>query len=562
MAELSIKEIEKIFDEHQDSLTIYVVEQAFVNDNGLEYFKQFRGKENFISSDSVLSHHLTKITVWLTKNCPNIAELVFHLLHRKKIAAIQDIVKIMSQTFTTYSHQAVGPNVIDPIIIQEESVEIKKITKLVSVYEYSIVQPTIIILLKDNDFSRAERLLSQCPNGITAKFVKNNLQHILYKVINRGSDDLESFIDSYTTQCFNTCSHTPRGIILNEDWAENSYVDYYTPLMFKIRSKFLYDQKNDVRDDLNEIVYCFKNKSDNDILRKSFLCLALLNRVFCNDKGEQDIIDSLSLAKELDNEILLAHVYRYADLFPNISRNEKETFLKEAITIFYKNKMYDHAIYSENNELVLELYKDKLDAKKYKDLAVRATTEVHGLVGTSHIQNNAGVAYLLTGNPEKAIEYFSLGLEFAKREDRIVQRLAIQVNILLARAYALDHISTTEIIQHMRQIFDSMGIEELPYLTSNFVMNLISLALQHSPDFYRQLINDFPVVKLIKIALNSNIMCSGQLVLQMKTLAQKYVAFTLLSNINIPKEISEISGKRKRFIEQYNLNPFVFNVWI
>ena len=562
MADLSITEVEKIFSEHQDSFTIYVVEQSFANDTGLEYFKQFRGTENYISSDSVISRHLSAITTWLAQNCPNIANLVYNLFHRKKLAAIKDIVNIMSQTFTTYAHQAVGPNVIDPIIIQEESVQIGKITKLVSVYEYSILQPTIIILLKDDDFARAEKILAQCPDGMNAKFVKNNLQHRMYKIINLGSENMESFIDSYISQCFSTCSHTPRGIILCEEWANNSIIDYYTPLMFHIRSNFLYDHKKETKGDLNEIINVFKGISDNDILRKSFLCLALLNRVFCNDKGEQDILDARILAKDLNNEILLAHVYRYADFFPNITRNEQHILLNDAISIFRKNGMYDHAIYSENNSLVLDLYNPKIDAKIYKDLAVRATTEVHGLVGTSHIQNNAGVAYLLTGNPERAIEFFSLGLAFANREDRVLQRLAIQVNLLLARAYALDKIEETEIIRQMRQIFDSMVVEELPYLSSNFVMNLVALSLQISPQLYRQLINDFPIEQLVKTALADNIMCSGQLVLQMKTLAKKYTVFTLLNHVNIPSKVTEISGKRRLFIEQYSLNPFVFNVWI
>lgn len=562
MADLSIMDVEKIFNEHQDTFTIYIVEQSFVNDTGLEYFKQYRGTMNFITSDSVISQHLTTITSWLAKNCPDIVNLVYHLFHRKKIAAIQDIIGIMSQTFTTYNHQAVGPNVIDPIIIQEDCVPIRKITKLISLYEYSILQPTIIILLKNDELKRAKKILEQCPHGMNAKFVKNNLQHKMYKVINVGSENVESFIDSYTSQCFSTCSHTPRGIILCEDWANNSIVDYYTPLMFKIRANFLYDHKNEVRGDINEIVDNLKSYKDNDVLRKSFLCLALLNRVFCNDNGTHDIIDALNIAKDLNNDILLAHTYRYADFFPNITHDEQKALLKTAVATFRKNKMLDHAIYSENNSLVLDLYESNIDVKRYKDLAVRATTEVHGLVGTAHIQNNTGVAYLLTGDFEKAIEFFKTGLVFAKREDRILQRLAIQVNILLARAYALDKIQETEIIRQMREIFDSMIITQLPYLASNFVMNLIALSMLNSRQLYNQLINNFPIRKLIKTALNDNIMCSGQLVLQMKTLAQKYTYFSLLNDIDIPSKTTEISGKRRTFIEQYNLNPFVFNVWI
>lgn len=538
MGRLSIQDIEEIFNEHQETFTIYVVEFDFANDNGFEYFKKYRGTESYITSDSVLSKYLNVIFKWLSKNSPNLSQMVIDLFKNKKTAAIQDIIKIMSETFTTYNHQAVGPNVIDPIIIQEGIVDVKKITRLVSVHEYSIVQPTIIIILKDNYLERAEKMLSQCPHGICIKFVKNNLQHVYKKIINVGSQNLDAFIEAYTTQCFSTCSHTPRDIILNEELKQNSLIDYYTPEMFKIRSKFLYDHKNEVKNDLNILIDDIQSPHDNDMLRKSFLCLALLNRVFCNDNGGQDIFDALTLAKELDNDILLAHVYRYADFFPDISNKEQKNLLNIATKTFKKNGMHDHAIYSENNSLVLDFYEDRIDAKKYNDLAVRATTEVHGLVGTSHIQNNAGVAYLLTGNSEKAIELFKKGLAFAKKEDRTVQRLAIQTNLLIAKAYALEPIEQVELIRNMRQIFDALGTTELPYLSSNFVMNLLSLALNQSQNLYRELVNEFPVEKLLKTALSSNSMCSGQLILQMKILAQKYTAFTLLGYIDIPTKLS------------------------
>lgn len=562
MCKISIEEVREIFNEHQETLTIYIVSFEFFKDNGFDYFKQYIGKENFISSDINLNKHLGNIIKWLAKNCPNLSELVYHLLHRKSNAAIQDIVTIMSQTFTTYNHQAVGPHVIDPIIIQEGAVDEKKIIRMISVYEYSIVQPTIIIILKDNNFERVGKLLSKCPNGIYVKYVKNDMQHEMNRIINVGSENIDEFIDAYTTQCFSTCSHTPRNIILNEALRQNPLIENYTPAMFKIRSQFLYDHKNEEKESLDIIIKDIKESKENNILKNSFLCLALLNRVFCMDKGGQDILDALSLAQELNNDVLLAHVYRYADLIPNINREEQKQLLSEAKKIFRDNGMYDHALYSENNELVLELYEDKIDAKKYKDLAIKATSEVHGLVGTSHIQNNAGVAYLLSGNPERAIEFFENGLAFAQREDRIVQRAAIQVNLLLAKSYALEPIDPSLLVLTMQRIFDSLGTTELPYLTSNYVMNILSLSLKHSSSLYNELINNFPVIKLLNTALKSNDMCSGQLILQMKVLAKKYPEFTLLGKIFIPNKLTNVSGKRKQFIEKYNMNPFVFNVWI
>lgn len=559
-------DIEKIFLKHQESFTIYVVEKSFAIKRGKKYFKSFRGEKNFFSTDSAIKQYLSKIVNWIGKNCPDLVNLVQHLLQHKKGAALNDIITIMSQTFTTYSHQAVGPDVIDPIIIEEGEISQKHLTQLISLHEYSLLQPTIIIILKDDDFERAKALLKYCPNGINVVMIKNDGTEYIYKIINCGAEDVDTFIDLYTRQCFSTCSHTKRNVILNDAWSENSLVNQFSPLMFQIRSNLLRDKKMDSTSDLNEIINTFDGKNivseDEPELLKSFLCLAKLNRVFCNDYGGQDIIDAYNLAKDMNNDVLLAHVYRYADFFSDITMDRQKELLKFAKEIFVQNKMIDHAIYCENNELVLQLYSDKIDEIHFKELADKAVTDVHGLVGTSHIFNNTGVAYLLMGNPEKAISYFQKGLLYAKQEDRKLQRLAIQVNILIARSYLCDLIDKNDIIVNMRQIFDSMGINELPYLTSNFVMNLCSLAIRISSTFYRELLEEFPVKKLINHALQTNIMCSGQLVLQMQVLANKYSAFTLLDGIQIPSHISQITGKRRTFIERYNLNPFVFNVWI
>ena len=53
----------------------------------------------------------------------------------------------------------------------------------------------------------------------------------------------------------------------------------------------------------------------------------------------------------------------------------------------------------------------------------------------SHIYNNVGVAQLMCGFPEDAITSFDAGLDYARSEERVVQRLALLTNRLIAYSY-------------------------------------------------------------------------------------------------------------------------------
>ena len=558
-------DIEDLFNEHQEAFTIYVVEQKFANDRGRKFFRRFINKENFISTQADMSKLLNRIINWIGKNLPNLKNIITDLLLNQKKAALNEIILTMSQAFTTYNHQAVGPEVIDPIIIQEGNISKKHLTQLVSLHQYSILQPTIIIILKDDNLKRARTLLQFCPNGMNVKLIRNNGEATIYKVVNSGVDDVVTFIDMFAMQCFSTCSHTERDVLLSDELLEDSIISYYSPLMFKIRSKLLYDDKNSCITDLNDIITGLKNystKSERELkLTSSFLCMAKLNRVFCRDLGGKDILDAIQIATELNNDLLLAHAYRYAYFIPKISESEQIPLLKTARNIFTTNKLVDHSIYCENNELILQFNSEKVEPRNFKHLADKAVNDVHGLVGTSHIYNNAGVAYLISGNSNAAIDYFDKGYKYAQREDRTVQRVAIQVNQMIAKSYSFIKIKEEDIILNMRQIFDGMG-NELPYLSACYALNVLSVAFKQNLRLFKELLQLYPVEDLINLALSTNKMGSGPLVLQLKTLYNHNHNFDIINKVILPSELSIVSGRRAQFIERYGYNPSIFYVWI
>lgn len=557
-------EIKDFFKESHESFTVYVVEQRFVVGRGYEYFKSFRGKENFIGDNASIRRRIKKILDWLCSNIPHIGELVRCIFTPSPSLGITDIIVALSKLFSVQEHQAVGPDVLDPILIQEECIDKKYLTQLITLHKSSILQPVIIILLKDNDIERAKLILSNCPHGINVKMIRNSGKSELFKVINTGAEDVDSFIDAYARQCFSSCSRTPSGILLNKEWSQQSLVKQYTPLIFKIRSSLLFDDKLEVKNDILNLKSALSNTQSNgkeQILINTLRCILDLFQVYCNDFGGTAIVEALRLARELDNEILLAHVYRYAHFLPQCTLSDRRELLTKAQQIFTNNKIEDNAIYCLNNNLIHDFYKDSVNVRAFRDMQQEAVNNVPGLVGMSIIYNNTGVAYLYKGEAEEAITYFTKGLEYAR--DRLFQKIGLMCNRLIAKDYGFMCVEENEIRKVVNYIFDTCGTTRLPFITANNIMNVLAIALKQHPGLANDLLVHYPIKSLIKAALTPNQMGSGSLALQISILDSKYKEFRgTMSDIEIPSLLSSVSGIRLNFLQRHDYNPAISNAWL
>ena len=335
--------VQALFRDHINQFTIYIVEQKFAVGKGHDYFKQYIGEPNYIDSEYMAKNLILKIHQWIDKKIPSVAELIKLCFEGYSTTGILDIVVALTKLFSTQEHQ-------------------------VNLHKDSITRPAIIIVLKDNNFDRAKSLLSGSPDGIYIKFIRNNGNCELYKVINKGAENVQDFITSFSQQCFNTCSNTKHEILLNQEWAGDSKVRNYAPRLLKYRANLLCDEKNDIRLELSQCISALENElnvknalSDHDtMLIKNFLCIAKLYRVFCNDYGGNDISQALELSSELKNEILKANVYKYAYFFKGKSIAEQNKCLQDAYQIFTKNNMFDNAIYCKNNELIRQFDEAKV----------------------------------------------------------------------------------------------------------------------------------------------------------------------------------------------------------
>ncbi len=560
-----MEDIRNFFKEINDEFTIYVVERRFVAERGAEYFRFYKGKENYIDTNTVMKRRLIKILQGINKRIPNSAELIKNCFNIVTPMGLIDIISSLCKVFTVQEHQAAGPDVIDPIIIQEGEILPKYVNQIVALHKTSILRPVIIILLKDNNFERAKELLSGCPHNTNIKMIRNNGDTEIYKVINCGVDNPDDFLDAFSHQCFNTCSNTKRSILYNEDWAENSLIKLFAPSILQLRTQFLYQDKTLVRKDLLDVINTLENKkvfTDEDVkLKYTFQCILKLYNVFCHDGGKKDISEAYDIAKAFDNKILLAQVYRYSYFLDGFTYEQKLELLDEAYNIFSEFGMQDNAIYCKNNSLVRSFDRDNININDFLSLQEKAVYNVPGLVGMSHILNNVGVAHLMTGFPGESITFFEKGLDYAYRPERCLQKIALLCNTLIAKSYCFNKIDDSEFFKIMNMIFDNSELLNIPFITARYASNIIAIAFEQSKTLGNELLIKYPIKNLIQKGFNDNIIGSGQLLSQLNMLESKH-NINILNGILLPDNYINITGIRKKFLEKTGYNPFIFSTWL
>lgn len=552
----------ELFHEEQNNFTIFVVEIQFATGRGLEYFKKFKGKENYVNSNFLAESMLQRIVRYITRKIPKLADLIDVSFATEKVN-ISHVISALCKLFSVNTHQAAGPKVIDPIIIEEQHVSRRLIAQLVELHKESILRPAIIILLRDNDFNRAKEVLKECPNGLNVKLIRNSGDTEVYKIINQGASSVHDFIDLYAHQCFGTCSKTSRKILLADEWANSNIINHFAPSILQIKSNLLYDEKECVKGSISDLLSDIENYQniglDDEVLIESFACMLKLFKVYSEDCAGKDLNDAHELAEDLGNEILLAHVYRYADLFRNLNRAQKVAMLEKGQELFLKNGIADHALYCDNNMLIQQFYSDSIALRSFKRMQQEAQYNVPGLVGMSIIYNNVGVAYLYSGMIDQAVFYFQKGLDYSR--ERIVQRLGLKSNLLIAKHYAFMELSEQDILSFVREVFDLLGTDRFPFISANYIANAITISASMSRDLLHAVLYDFSSLKVLQTALKNNQLGSGSLSEQICVTAAKY-GISELYSLKLPQYKSSLSGIRRRFIQNHALNPVIFNAWL
>ena len=559
-----MENIDMFFKDHIDKFVIYVVEQKFVVGRGSERFKNWLKNNNYISSEEKAQNLIKKCIKEFGKIIPVVISAVLIILQTKNHVPSESIdlstlITTLVKSFNIEHHQAASTEIIDPIILQEDKITKKSISKIVSLYRESIYRPAIIIVLKDNDFERAKDLLSKCPNGTTVKFIRNSGETALYLISNAGEDNIDDFFESYIYQCFSTCSSTPREVLLPKSISKTSIVQELSPLTFKIRSSLLIDNKGEVRNDIKNTIdelnkMLITSPDDKFLLFYKFVFLMF--KIYCDDYAGNDLNVALDIAHTLNNDVLRALVYRYAN-FTKLDYTVKNNLMLEGEKIFISNEMIDQAIYCKNNYLLNQFYTPTVNEKAFNKMCINAKNSAPGLVGLSHIYNNCGVANLYKGNPEYALEMFQTGLLYAK--ERPVQKFGIKCNNLIARNYINENIDESEIITLVKEIIDAMGVDELSFLTANYIANILIICCKQRNGLEKLLLETYPIDKIFENALSPNKFGSKSLKTEICLLKEFGIEFNFTNSISAAKSNDNI---RENYLLREKLNPAIYNAWL
>ena len=559
-------EIEKLFELKNNEFTIFIVDNSFVNNCGRAFFQKYLNTESWISTNSKLQKRIDVIVSWIHKNIPNMDEMLNSISKMKANTPItlKETLTSVTKLFGNTIHYAAGEKDNEIIIIEEEVVNKKTLTHFISLYKDSYLHPRIIIILKDDDFSKINALLSNCPEGTNLKYITNNNGIFVTKVNNTGANTIFDFLDYYTQKCFSTCSKTNNSILLSNDWSSNRIISDISPYIFKIRSTFLSEHKLNAIDDilkLDDLLDNIQFTNQNDrILALAFLCMKDLFKVYCYDFGGKELEEAQEIADELGSDILKAHVYRYSHFF-DCSRERKQELLLEAEKIFENNNIADHAVYCKNNSIIHQFSMKSIKLNEFDDLEYRAINHTPGLALMAHIINNVGVAYLFERDIEKAIDEFSKGLEYVNNNH--IQKLALKSNTMIANTFLTNKYDENYAILVLEEIYSpSLGLKRMTFLTAQFALNVIACALKQHSSSYKYLLNQYRIVDLIQTAFNTNVMGTGSMIAQMNALNNKYREFDLLDKLKLPNKTTSVSGIRAEYIDEYGLNPFFFNTWL
>lgn len=560
-------DINHYFSSDKDDFTVYVVTKQFSLQKGKDFFASYINTEHYISTEAQMEKMIKKSKDMIRANVAPTSDLTSIFSKDVNVNSMEELIGSLCKLSTVYEHKAIKATIHNPVIILEDKISKRAITKFINLHSDCDKGLKIIIILKDDSFDNAKKLLSECPNNIIIKLINNAGEYIFQRVENAGADNIDIFINSFAEQCYYTCAETSNHLLLNSEWSQNIIYKEYGPSLMRFRTNLLFEQKDEIKKDLSTFtdrLTLLHGKSENEEkLIRTFECMSKLFRVFCNDIGGKDIQDAFELAQFVDNEILKAHVYRYADFLPNCTKEFKEDLYQAGYDIFKQNSMDDCAIYCKNNQLVEQFYTDRVYPSMFKDLMNEAKTTVPGLVGLSHIYNNAGVACLYGGAPDEAIDYFNDGITYAANQHRIVQKLGLKSNKMIALSYSCVTIDENEIEALLRQIVDGMGINKLPFLSADYALNVIAIAFRQKPVFAKKLINIYKIEDLINVAFATNPMGANHRLLQMQYLSKHYGEyFNLLEKCEIPRIKPQALGKRDKFIEKYGYNPFDFETWL
>ena len=556
--------LENLLKYRENHFTIYAVDNDYANNVGKSFFNSYKNTETYIDTSNKLSRIIKQINQYIFQNTDSTADYINQVFKDKdnRIGAIIKLAVPLIHVVSAEFHQAQKNTLPDPSILVEGEITSRKMGHFVSKVREATFSPKVIVVLKGNDLEQSKKLFQKCPNNTHIKFIKNDGSTIDYKVINIGAKNTDEFLESYVEQCFSTCSKSDKQVIFDKKTEDNDIVKKYMYDLLIIRSDLIYDRKDKVRKDINDLQRRIttevpKNSEERQIILL-LKCIINIYKVYCNDFGGNEVLEAFKIAEEMNIELINAFVWRYAGFNPTINTNSKHELLRKSVSIFEKNHILDQAVYCSNNSLFSQFYNDSINIMDFNRLNEKAINDVPGLVGMSYIFNNVGVANLYNGNPEEAIEKFRRGQTYAK--ERPFQFYGLKTNELVASSFLGKKTDEEELLKTVKCMDQALGTHDTVFLTANYMANIIAIAAKDNINLANKVIEDFSLNILFDKALNPNMFGFQSLYHQLKIIKEKYPSIRLKTQrMNV---VALANNQRTAYLKKNLQHPTIYNTWL
>ena len=555
--------IEELLNPNNTNTSVNIVSYGFKMKYCREFIEKYINKPNYISSGKKIKDFFRRTMQSMRKHQDNVDELIMDL-EECKSAKRSILLKILAKLIHIIPSIAVGPNILDPIIIEVNKETLTTIHKVVENYIYSPIRPIIILLLdKDSNIESIPEILKKFPVNLRVAIHNDFGKTEIISVLNNfGAENIQEFMDDYACQCFNSCCYTSDRIII-DGINDDDRTSIISKLFLKCHSSLLIDSKTTALKDINLINELLKTDKISPDILNLFNCINSLNTVYATDIGGENIVKAIKCSEEIDNPLITAFVNRYAHFIPNTTYSEKTELLYSAATEFEKRKMLDHKLYCTNNALTYSFYTDSLDLVKFYDMLAEAISNVPGIAGMSILYNNVGTALLYNRSPEEALNKYRTGLDFATNFNRPAQRIGLIGNLAISESLLGNKHSTDDLIKSANDIIYMPNAQTLPFIQINGLLNLLAVAIyENNRDAMNLIFNNDNFKNILKKALDPKCLGTGSLTTQLKVLSHKSRGLLDFSEYNLPKITSQISGIRQNYITENGFNPAIGNAWL
>ncbi|MDE7168154.1 MAG: hypothetical protein K2O28_04820 [Clostridia bacterium] len=556
-------DLDKCFDPRHTDASVNIVSYGFRIKYCKDYLAKYQGTKNYISSGNTIKNLFMRSMYKIRKNQDSIDGLIKDLDSSRDIK-ISILLRIIAKLIQILPSVAVGPEILDPIIIEINEGTLSTVHKVVANYASSPIRPVIILLLDDkSDSDKIFDILKKLPINLKVAIHDDwGNTEVKTILVNCGAENLNEFLEAYASQCFYTCGNTDREIIIN-NVEEGDELNLLNCLFMKSHSSLLIDDKISAKEDIEKINQQLERSQLSQKLLSLFKCINSLNGVFATDFGGNNILNALNYSKEINDPLITAFVNRFAHFFPNTTYSQKAQILNSAADEFNKRKMIDHKLYCKNNALTYSYYTNSLDIGKFKSMLSEAVVNVPGLTGMSILYNNVGTAELYNRNPFEALANYQIGLDNATALNRPSQRIGLIGNIAIAETLLGKKHSTDYFVNAKNSIIHMPNTKSMPFIQINGLMNILAVALyENNIEAVRDISTDNNFKEILKKSLLPTNMGTGSLVTQLNVLSQKGNGVLDFNNLITPQKLTRISGLRHDYILENGFNPAIGNAWL